>query len=267
MDTTGPACVGLGGANKLCGSGAGEVLVINPEGSDDRTRGAIDVGIMSSRLTSLETQLATANALIASLQSQMPSRIHAPNLIVNGDFSDASGAGWMQSVNSPTSSERVLTNWSYPGDAAWEVVETEHTAGIYQVGITVVPGARYTASCFFNIVSITGETGTARQPGEHPLYLRVFNSVGRVYIGEIMMGSMHAGQGWTYAEYSFQVPDGVSDMGVGLYTRQRGLLSTNPACDNSTGCTITVQWDKIALVQQAPVYRECGPELVCHRNS
>ena len=61
MSTTGPACVTLGGSTRLCGSGSGSVLAVQPEAAGGAAQGAIDIGALLSRVSSLERALESAH--------------------------------------------------------------------------------------------------------------------------------------------------------------------------------------------------------------
>jgi len=180
----------------------------------------------------------------------------------NGDF-QSSNDGW-SNYGTTDSTSVVVTDWEFPGDQAMQVVETGQTAGPEMRDIRVVAGAQMTLSVFFNLVSIEGQTGQQRL--EHPLYVRIFKWSSRAYINEIGIGDVHVGQGWTYAEKVFTVPSDTTALGIGLYTRAHGLGAGNGGPCPSSGCTITVQWDKVSLVQQVPTHRECGPSDDCSKN-
>ena len=260
MDTAGPACVSLGGSTKVCGSGSGSVMAIQPDAAGGGAQGAVDLGALLSRVMSLERLLENTTRAIAALQAT--TRLTPVNLLSNGGF-QSDTTGW-DNYGTTDATSIVVTDWEFPGDKAIQVIQTRSTAGPEVRNVRVVPGAQMTLSVFFNLVSIEGGTGRNRE--SHPLYARIFKWSSRSYINEIGIGDVHVGQGWTYAEKVFTVPSDTTALGIGLYTRAHGLGDGYGGACPSGGCTITVQWDKISLVQHAPTHHECGSVEDCTRN-
>jgi len=252
LATNGPSCVMLGASAKLCGTGNGDVAIIQPDGTS--AAGKVDVGALLGELRAL-------TSTVSSLQSQIDvmkegaqvAEGWGPNVIKNGDFS--SNSSWVTyDITSPSTAK--LTANGVTGNA-YEVTATD-TRGVEQQDISVVPGATYKLSVSFSLVSITGEkTGAARSAGKHPAYVRIFQWSSRKYMGEIGVGDSHKGKGWTRGEYTFTIPSDTAAIGIGLYSRGSGLGKDH--CNGTDGkCTIKILWDEVSLVQQTNSTRTCS---------
>ena len=226
------------------------------------------------RIAGTSTTVADLIGEVASLRAwqdstiealQMAGRLNQPNLVQDGEFQCAQlPCGWStdgphgaDDPSDPASVAIVETNWQFPGDQAVQVVKTGGgIAGIEKRNVSVVPGRDYTASVFFNLISIAG---TVDIGASHPIYVRLFEWDSGLYINEIRIGAVHAGRGWTYAEKKFTVPDNTNRLGIGLYMRQMGMSF----CSN---CTVTVQFDKVSLVQHVRAYQQCKSDSACAKN-